>query len=1018
MKATKGITRSIIIALLVVIAESASFSSKVYAGAGSYFEATKASENAYLAYARLTSCGKQYDVRGGLKPYIISEGVSFKKFISNLDLTEGLILNTEYAYNSEDATIVVELKYKQDWYNIGRYDVDNGYKNMSYMSDDQYEYLEQQQYFDLRIGCKKNRSEYTRIYARFAREYEIKYELNGGKFKEKANYTYAAGMDYSVPEPVRAGYVFEGWTGTGLKEKTKNLVIKNGNKENKTYTANWSVQTAASLVQNNNISGEWTKYYNITNIDLFNSENVEYDYNYDMYAYSGRLENAEKNKAYNIAITTEKPIYIVEYIPQKSEKIKFNCEYTNDEDLGYSYLYEENEETLYDLGILVSATYNEDGYAYSYGAGCIKYSEDYEDESYYGRKILSLETNVKKDKKYYFVVRNYSDKNKKMELNLIIQCGHENVELQNRTITSCEQGGYTGDVYCKDCGQLVSEGKNIVAGSEHDIDSIGIDATCTSYYKNHYFCHNCDYNYDKEYAWSGYAKHNYELEGYVAPTCTTSGKSGTCKCTVCGHIKYEDHELKAYHDVTDSNGKNNYYTYDYSVKTEGCMVDGYTGDYECRYCGEILEKGHNITATGHKFVDGHCEKCGIEENLLPIDGEGYYEISSFEDLKLFAENIEYGIKGRLTKDIIVSDDETDWSNSYMYDSLLDGDGHTIKNWNVNTFGSFFVRCRNSVIKNITMEAKGTISNDGFGVIALSANNCEFDNITINGNIEIKNICSEYNYGALIGTATDSKIINCVNNANMIVKVGIVGGIVGQISGNSLIKNCINNGSIGGDSIKNRRVGGIAGVASVNTKKAEHLAIVNCTNKGKIYYNRYSAGIVAQASDITIAGCINNVKISGWKYVANILSYGENISDKWFDDNTSETPTDRPNDETTTNKPNNETTANKNVSNNKTTTSSIKKPNKVKIKSAKNVKSKKIKLTWKKEKGVKGYRIRYSTNKKFKKAKTINVKNNKTSVVIKKLKKKKYYIQVCAYKKVKSKTYYGKWSKIKTIKVRK
>ncbi|HBZ63035.1 MAG TPA: hypothetical protein DEO89_00110 [Lachnospiraceae bacterium] len=65
----------------------------------------------------------------------------------------------------------------------------------------------------------------------------------------------------------------------------------------------------------------------------------------------------------------------------------------------------------------------------------------------------------------------------------------------------------------------------------------------------------------------------------------------------------------------------------------------------------------------------------------------------------------------------------------------------------------------------------------------------------------------------------------------------------------------------------------------------------------------------------------------------------------------------------------------------------------------------------------GYQIRYSTNKKFKKAvKYAKVKSTKKT--IKKLKRKKrYYVQVRAYKKVQGKTVYGKWSAKKNAKIK-
>lgn len=93
--------------------------------------------------------------------------------------------------------------------------------------------------------------------------------------------------------------------------------------------------------------------------------------------------------------------------------------------------------------------------------------------------------------------------------------------------------------------------------------------------------------------------------------------------------------------------------------------------------------------------------------------------------------------------------------------------------------------------------------------------------------------------------------------------------------------------------------------------------------------------------------------------------------------------------------------------------------KVKVASAKAGK-KSVKVTWKKVKGIKGYQIQYSTNKKFKKGnKTITVKSKKsTSATIKKLKsKKKYYVRMRTYKIVNGKKVYSAWSKAKSVKVK-
>ncbi len=91
--------------------------------------------------------------------------------------------------------------------------------------------------------------------------------------------------------------------------------------------------------------------------------------------------------------------------------------------------------------------------------------------------------------------------------------------------------------------------------------------------------------------------------------------------------------------------------------------------------------------------------------------------------------------------------------------------------------------------------------------------------------------------------------------------------------------------------------------------------------------------------------------------------------------------------------------------------------KAKIKSAKNVKKKRVTLKLSGSVNGSGYKIQYGTNRKFKGAKTVTAKGSTTT--IKKLKAKKtYYIRTRIYKKISGKTYYGKWSSVKSVKVKK
>lgn len=78
-------------------------------------------------------------------------------------------------------------------------------------------------------------------------EYSIVYGLDGGTLgKDNSGaeivnpsvYTIST-ETFKLNNPSKPGYVFEGWTGTGLNDKTMDVVIKKGSTGNRAYTANW-----------------------------------------------------------------------------------------------------------------------------------------------------------------------------------------------------------------------------------------------------------------------------------------------------------------------------------------------------------------------------------------------------------------------------------------------------------------------------------------------------------------------------------------------------------------------------------------------------------------------------------------------------------------------------------------------------------------------------------------------------------------------------------------------------------
>lgn len=96
------------------------------------------------------------------------------------------------------------------------------------------------------------------------------------------------------------------------------------------------------------------------------------------------------------------------------------------------------------------------------------------------------------------------------------------------------------------------------------------------------------------------------------------------------------------------------------------------------------------------------------------------------------------------------------------------------------------------------------------------------------------------------------------------------------------------------------------------------------------------------------------------------------------------------------------------------------PKKAVLSAVQSKKAKTVSVKWKRDNTVTGYVIQYSTDKNFKKnVKKVTIGKNRTaSTTIKKLRSKKtYYVRVASYKKVGGKTYTGKYSNVKKIKVK-
>ena len=85
---------------------------------------------------------------------------------------------------------------------------------------------------------------HTTFYAKWkVADYKITYDLAGGELPEGVTNpaTYDVETEsFTLNNPVRFGYVFAGWTGTGLTASTMVVTVAQGSSGNRSYTATWT----------------------------------------------------------------------------------------------------------------------------------------------------------------------------------------------------------------------------------------------------------------------------------------------------------------------------------------------------------------------------------------------------------------------------------------------------------------------------------------------------------------------------------------------------------------------------------------------------------------------------------------------------------------------------------------------------------------------------------------------------------------------------------------------------------
>lgn len=200
------------------------------------------------------------------------------------------------------------------------------------------------------------------------------------------------------------------------------------------------------------------------------------------------------------------------------------------------------------------------------------------------------------------------------------ECDHTHTEIRNQREATCKEKGYTGDTYCKDCGEKLAAGTTI----EKKPHKVGTPATCVS----KAVCSVCSETFGEVDA----TNHVHTtVKNRKEATCTQTGYAGDTYCTDCDKLLSTGKELAALgHDykatvtkqpTTTEEGVRTYtctrcnssytesiaklpeeqHTHNYtgSITKEATCTEAGVRTYTCS-CGDSYTE--NIPATGHSYV--------------------------------------------------------------------------------------------------------------------------------------------------------------------------------------------------------------------------------------------------------------------------------------------------------------------------------------------------------------------------------------------------------------------------------
>ena len=189
-------------------------------------------------------------------------------------------------------------------------------------------------------------------------------------------------------------------------------------------------------------------------------------------------------------------------------------------------------------------------------------------------------------------------------------CDHRHTEIRNQREATCKEAGYTGDTYCKDCGEKLATGTAI----EKKPHTVGTPATCIS----KAVCSVCGESFGEVDA----TNHVHTtVKNRKEATCTQTGYTGDTYCMDCNKLLGTGKEQAALgHD------------YKATVTKQPTTTEEGVRTYTCTRCNssytesiaKLPEEKHNHSYTGSITKEATCTEAGVRTYTCSC-GDSYTE---------------------------------------------------------------------------------------------------------------------------------------------------------------------------------------------------------------------------------------------------------------------------------------------------------------------------------------------------------------------------------------------------------